>query len=243
VGANRWVHAAGDHNDWTPPVNWDGVSIGMRGGPPAGHQRSSYVAVDGRMYVTSPLHSRRWDVEIASQPGDRYAWFYDVDRGGLWRQENIADVVLGPEVPGTFGRAHLAHPSRKVLGFAGCLEPYDGRFSPGEAYFNSYDVVSNRLSVVRIPAPLPRGVGEVVDPQRDIDQNLADAAEHGFQIKYVFLTHFHADFVASHIELRDQAGAMSVLRTRATRRRANSKWLLLRNRIACRSQRRVSVPS
>ena len=50
-------------------------------------------------------------------------------------------------------------------------------------------------------------VAAVVDPQRDIDQYLADAAEHGFQIKYVFLTHFHADFVAGHIELRDKAGA------------------------------------
>lgn len=50
-------------------------------------------------------------------------------------------------------------------------------------------------------------VAAVIDPQRDIDQHLADAAEHGIQIKYVFLTHFHADFVAGHIELRDKAGA------------------------------------
>ncbi len=50
-------------------------------------------------------------------------------------------------------------------------------------------------------------VAAVIDPQRDIDQYLADAAEHGFRIKYVFLTHFHADFVAGHIELRERAGA------------------------------------
>jgi hydroxyacylglutathione hydrolase len=47
----------------------------------------------------------------------------------------------------------------------------------------------------------------VVDPQRDIDQYLADARAHALDIRYVFLTHFHADFVAGHLELRDRAGA------------------------------------
>jgi glyoxylase-like metal-dependent hydrolase (beta-lactamase superfamily II)/rhodanese-related sulfurtransferase len=47
----------------------------------------------------------------------------------------------------------------------------------------------------------------VVDPQRDTDQYVAMAAEHGLKIKYVFLTHLHADFVAGHLELRDRAGA------------------------------------
>ncbi len=47
----------------------------------------------------------------------------------------------------------------------------------------------------------------VVDPQRDIDQYLAFAAEHGLRIEHVFLTHLHADFVAGHVELRDRVGA------------------------------------
>jgi len=47
----------------------------------------------------------------------------------------------------------------------------------------------------------------VVDPQRDIDQYLTFAAEHDLRIEHVFLTHFHADFVAGHVELRDRAGA------------------------------------
>jgi hydroxyacylglutathione hydrolase len=47
----------------------------------------------------------------------------------------------------------------------------------------------------------------VVDPQRDVDQYLTFAAEHGLEIKHVFLTHFHADFVAGHLELRDRTGA------------------------------------
>jgi glyoxylase-like metal-dependent hydrolase (beta-lactamase superfamily II) len=47
----------------------------------------------------------------------------------------------------------------------------------------------------------------IVDPQRDIDQYLSFAGEHGLAIKHVFLTHFHADFVAGHLELRDRTGA------------------------------------
>ncbi len=51
------------------------------------------------------------------------------------------------------------------------------------------------------------GVAAVVDPQRDIDQYLAFAAEHALEIKHVFLTHLHADFIAGHLELRARAGA------------------------------------
>ena len=51
------------------------------------------------------------------------------------------------------------------------------------------------------------GSAAVVDPQRDIDQYLGFAREHGLRIEHVFLTHFHADFVAGHIELRDRTGA------------------------------------
>lgn len=47
----------------------------------------------------------------------------------------------------------------------------------------------------------------VIDPQRDVDQYLADAEQHGVEIRHVFLTHFHADFVAGHLELRDRANA------------------------------------
>ena len=49
--------------------------------------------------------------------------------------------------------------------------------------------------------------GVVVDPQRDIEQYLEDAKANGLEIRHVFLTHFHADFLAGHLELRDRAGA------------------------------------
>jgi len=51
------------------------------------------------------------------------------------------------------------------------------------------------------------GIAAVVDPQRDIDQYLALADEHGLRIAHVFLTHLHADFIAGHLELRDRVGA------------------------------------
>ena len=55
----------------------------------------------------------------------------------------------------------------------------------------------------------------VVDPQRDIEHYLADAKAGGYTIKHVFLTHFHADFIAGHIELRDRVGATIHLGHRA----------------------------
>jgi len=51
------------------------------------------------------------------------------------------------------------------------------------------------------------GTAAVVDPQRDIEQYIAFAADHKLRIAHVFLTHFHADFVAGHLELRDRLGA------------------------------------
>jgi glyoxylase-like metal-dependent hydrolase (beta-lactamase superfamily II) len=51
------------------------------------------------------------------------------------------------------------------------------------------------------------GIAAVVDPQRDVDGYLSFAREHGLTIAHVFLTHFHADFLAGHLELRDRTGA------------------------------------
>jgi len=47
----------------------------------------------------------------------------------------------------------------------------------------------------------------VVDPKRDVQEYLDEADRHGLTIRHVFLTHFHADFVAGHLELRDKTGA------------------------------------
>ncbi len=58
-------------------------------------------------------------------------------------------------------------------------------------------------------------VAAVVDPQRDIDQYLEDAAHQTLEIRHVFLTHFHADFVAGHLELAQRTGATIHLGARA----------------------------
>ena len=58
-------------------------------------------------------------------------------------------------------------------------------------------------------------VAAVIDPQRDVDQYLADAEAQGLTIRHVFLTHFHADFVAGHLELRDRVGAEIVMGAQA----------------------------
>jgi glyoxylase-like metal-dependent hydrolase (beta-lactamase superfamily II) len=50
-------------------------------------------------------------------------------------------------------------------------------------------------------------VAAVVDPQRDIDQYVAFAEKRGVRIEHVLLTHFHADFIAGHLELRKRTGA------------------------------------
>ena len=55
----------------------------------------------------------------------------------------------------------------------------------------------------------------IIDPQRDIEIYLNAAQAKGLAIKYVLLTHFHADFVAGHLELRESTGAQVVLGSKA----------------------------
>src|SRR3979411_3123788 len=51
------------------------------------------------------------------------------------------------------------------------------------------------------------GVAAVIDPQRDVDIYLSDAAEKGLRIEHVIETHLHADFVSGHHELAERTGA------------------------------------
>ncbi len=50
----------------------------------------------------------------------------------------------------------------------------------------------------------------IIDPQRDVQQYLDEAAAHNQKIKYVIETHSHADFVSGHIELAEKTGAQIV---------------------------------
>lgn len=51
------------------------------------------------------------------------------------------------------------------------------------------------------------GEAAVVDPQRDVDQYIDEAASQGLTIKYIIETHLHADFVSGHRELAERTGA------------------------------------
>ncbi|MBF4160928.1 MBL fold metallo-hydrolase [Nocardioides acrostichi] len=51
------------------------------------------------------------------------------------------------------------------------------------------------------------GRAVVVDPRRDVAEYLDDAAAHGLEIVGVINTHFHADFLAGHLEMAQATGA------------------------------------
>ncbi|MBQ1069175.1 MBL fold metallo-hydrolase, partial [Micromonospora sp. D75] len=51
------------------------------------------------------------------------------------------------------------------------------------------------------------GRAVLVDPRRDIDEYLTDAKAHGLTIEGVVNTHFHADFLAGHLEVAAATGA------------------------------------
>ena len=51
------------------------------------------------------------------------------------------------------------------------------------------------------------GRAVVVDPRRDIDEYVRDAAADGLTIELVVETHFHADFLSGHLELASATGA------------------------------------
>jgi len=51
------------------------------------------------------------------------------------------------------------------------------------------------------------GEAAVIDPLRDIDAYLELATERKASIKYIFETHFHADFVSGHLDLGKATGA------------------------------------
>jgi hydroxyacylglutathione hydrolase len=51
------------------------------------------------------------------------------------------------------------------------------------------------------------GEAAIIDPLRDIDEYITLAKERNAGIKYIFETHFHADFVSGHLDLSKQTGA------------------------------------
>ena len=52
----------------------------------------------------------------------------------------------------------------------------------------------------------------IIDPQRDVQQYIDEAAANDQKIKYIIETHSHADFVSGHIELSKKTGARVLLK-------------------------------
>jgi glyoxylase-like metal-dependent hydrolase (beta-lactamase superfamily II)/rhodanese-related sulfurtransferase len=50
----------------------------------------------------------------------------------------------------------------------------------------------------------------IIDPLREVQQYIDLAAENNSKIKYIFETHFHADFVSGHVTLAERTGAKIV---------------------------------
>ncbi len=50
----------------------------------------------------------------------------------------------------------------------------------------------------------------IIDPLREVHSYQNKADKHGAKIKYIFETHFHADFVSGHVELSEKTGAKIV---------------------------------
>ena len=55
-----------------------------------------------------------------------------------------------------------------------------------------------------------KGQAAVIDPLREVGAYIEMAKERGAKIKYVFETHFHADFVSGHLSLAKKTGAQII---------------------------------
>jgi hydroxyacylglutathione hydrolase len=54
------------------------------------------------------------------------------------------------------------------------------------------------------------GEAAIIDPLREVGPYLKKAAQSNAKIKYIFETHFHADFVSGHVDLAEKSGATIV---------------------------------
>ncbi|OJJ19548.1 MBL fold metallo-hydrolase [marine bacterium AO1-C] len=54
------------------------------------------------------------------------------------------------------------------------------------------------------------GVAAIIDPLRETDPYIEKIEANGVKLKYIFETHFHADFVSGHVDLAHKTGATIV---------------------------------
>jgi hypothetical protein len=164
VGANRWVHQAGGHNDSLPPVGWGGYHVDAWGANNAGHMRNQYVALDGRMYMNvgfgcqvKPRGGRLTfaEAEVISLPKKPYSWFYDVDRGGVWRQlrTEVDGAVPKPNRGRIHSAPHVVDPAGVIYGFRLDGRRYSNVTTAATVY--RYDIYARKTRVISVPKPWP----------------------------------------------------------------------------------------
>ena len=50
----------------------------------------------------------------------------------------------------------------------------------------------------------------IIDPLRETDKYLEKIRSENTSLKYIFITHFHADFVSGHVDLAKKTGAQII---------------------------------
>jgi hypothetical protein len=160
VGNNKWVTGVSDHNGHVPNNEWEGSTLGHRGGPPTGHQRNTYQSFDGRMYLFYGTQDKLPGNYIFHADPD-YARFYDLDRGGVWRDLRIASIERPEKGVPPMLAASVTDPKGRLFTLAGVAADY---YAPNNIryYVSCLDLNENKLVVKEVPKPFPeqRGVGE-----------------------------------------------------------------------------------
>jgi hypothetical protein len=173
VGANAWTTGAGEFNSYVTPQGWEGSTLGYRGGPACGHQRNAYQSFDGRMYVLTGSDERTATGSVGStwnyvfHADKNYVRFYDIDRGGVWRDTRISSIERPEDVP-NHPNVHMVDPAGRIVnlirqpggGMAGRIYRYVYS-GPLDKFFTSiYDVNEDKLLVREVPKPFPPAEGE-----------------------------------------------------------------------------------
>jgi hypothetical protein len=97
------------------------------------------------------------ETEVVSLPEKPHGWFYDIDRGGVWRQ--LATVGVEGKLPkpsrgSRGGRPHVVDPAGRTYSIV-LKNPnrYDRRTTSAAVY--CYDVYSRKVTIKEVPAPWP----------------------------------------------------------------------------------------
>lgn len=157
LGANRWTTGIGRHNDNIPIVGWEGSTLGLGGEARTGHMRNQYVAFDGRMYrlVGTTYRASFTGNADAEFTDPKMTNFYDIHRGGVWREQRIGTIDKTPkDAPDNHTQTQMVDPAGRILDIHQVpVSYYDWRIA--RTFFRAYDINTNRLVVKEVPKPFP----------------------------------------------------------------------------------------